>query len=223
MRKLLLAAGFLGPALFVGGFLILGAKRPGYSPRYTFASQLALNGGGRTWQTINCVAGLLIVAFGLGLHRTVREGVGSFWGWVSVVAGGLGMLIFGLSPDDPWLLYPPPDAPRGIWKPVSPSGRRHQLGALLAGGGLLGAHVIFGQRFAAEGSSRRRRYSLATAVLFPLLYGAGIFSGVASWVPGSPLGGNAGLLQKASMATSLVWVAWLAWHFLSITPADETA
>jgi hypothetical protein len=220
MRKLLLAAGFLGPALFVGGFLVLGAKRPGYSPRYTFASQLALNGGGPVWQTVNVVAGLLIAAFGLGLRGTMTEGAASRWGWLAVVAAGLGFVTFGLSPDDPWLLYPPPDAPRGIWKPVSPSGRRHQFGALLAGGGLVGAHVIFGQRFAAEGSGWGSRYSSVTAVLFPLLYGAGIVSGLASWVPGSPLGGKAGLFQKASMTSSLVWVAWLAKHFLFTPPAD---
>src|SRR5438093_633262 len=104
MRKLLLAAGMLGPALFVSGFLVLGARRPGYVPRYTFASQLALNGGGRVWQTVNILAGLLIVAFGLGIRGMVTEGVGSRWGWRAVVGAGLGFVTFGISRDDPWLL-----------------------------------------------------------------------------------------------------------------------
>jgi hypothetical protein len=223
MRKLLLAAGVLGPALFVGGFLWLGARRPGYLPRYTFASQLGLDGGGWVWRTVNLLAGLLIVAFGFGVHRTVKVGVGSSWGAPALVAAGLGFATFAISWDDSWLLYPPPRAPRGIGPPRSPHGWGHQLGAFLAFLGLEGAHLIFARRFARHDNGWGYAYSVGTAIAFPLLYVGAIGSGVASWIPGHRLGGNAGLLQKASMTTSLLWIAWLAGYLLFRRPADETA
>jgi hypothetical protein len=217
--KWLLRAGFAGPLLFVGGFLLLGATRPHYKPRYTFASQLGLNGGGRVWRTVNCLAGLLIMAFGVGLHRKVRTGVASSSGWISVVAAGLGFVAFAVSHDDPWLLYPP-GAPAGLDKPVSPSGVRHQIGALIAGSGLFVSHLVYARRFAVDGDGRRYWYSVGTAVAFPVLYVAAVASGFASGRPGDPLGGNAGLLQKAAMTTSLAWVAWLARQLLASPPPE---
>jgi hypothetical protein len=220
MRKLLLAAGLLGPAVFVGGFMVLGARRPDYLPRYTFASQLGLDGGGWVWRTVNLVAGLLIVAFGFGAHRTVKVGVGSSWGGPALAAAGLGFATFAISWDDSWLLYPPPKAPRGIGSPRSPHGWGHQVGAFIAFLGLEGAHLIFARRFAGHGDGWHHAYSVGTAIAFPLLYLAAIGSGIASSIPGHPLGGNAGLLQKASLATSLAWVAWLASHLWSAPAAD---
>jgi hypothetical protein len=220
MRKILLAAGMLGPGLFIGGFGVLGARRPNYNARYTFASQLGLGGGGWVWRTINLLAGLLIVAFGFGVHRTVKVGVGSSWGGPALVAAGLGFATFAISWDDSWLLYPPPEAPRGIGSPRSPHGWGHQVGSFIAFLGLEGAHLIFARRFARHDDGWRYAYAVGTAIMFPLLYLGAIGSGVASWIPGHRLGGNAGLLQKASMTTSLAWVAWLAWHLWSAPTAD---
>ena len=222
MTRWLMRCGVIGPIVFVSGFWILGARRPGYRPRYTFASQLGLNGGGRVWRTVNVIAGLLMAAFGVGLRRTMSKGAASSSGWLAVVAGGLGFVTFGISRDDPWLLYPP-GAPRGIGIPVSRSGWGHQAGALSAGLGLETAHVLFTRHFALQGEPASARYSFVTAILFPSLYGAAIVSGMASRSPGNRLGGSAGLLQKASLATTLAWVAWLAGHVLSTPVPDETA
>jgi hypothetical protein len=221
MTRWLLWCGVLGPPIFVGGFIILGQARPGYNAWYTFASQLALDGGGPVWQTVNCLAGLLIVAFGVGLRKTVRAGVGSR-GWVAVGLGGLGILFFGLSHDDAWLLYPPPNTDPWIDLPVTLGGWGHQAGALAAFLGLESAHLVFARRFAVKGDGTLYWYSVLTAIAFPVLYVAALASGLASGRPG-PLGGYAGVLQKTSIAVSLVWVAWLAWYCLSNKADDETA
>ena len=218
METLLLAFGVLGPALFVVGFLFLGWKRRGYMPRYTFASQLALDGGGWQWQVVNVVAGLFIVLAGLGLREAATGELAS-WGGSAVLLGGIGFVIFGVSRDDPWLLYPPV-APPGISTPVTAHGWGHQLGALIAFIGLESAQVLFAYGFANDGDVWPAVYSAATAIVFPALYVAALVSAVASWVPGHPWSGRAGLLQKASIATSLAWVAFLAWQslFLPVGP-----
>jgi hypothetical protein len=205
-----LIAGLLGPAVFVGGFLVLGWLRTDYSPRYTFASQLALNGGGRVWQVLNCSAGLLIAAFGLAISARFATEAAPAWGGCALVIAGVGFVIFGLSKDDPWLLYPPPKTVAWIDLPVTLHGWGHQIGALIAGVGLLAGHFSFAWHFATQGDVAWYLYSVITGVAFPVLYASGIASG---WVSGRStgrLGGNGGLLQKLSMSTSLLWVALLA-------------
>jgi hypothetical protein len=157
---------------------------------------------------------LLIIAFGAGLQRKVTGGVASFLGWRAVVMAGLGFVFFAIWHDDPWLLYPP-GAPAGLGKPVSPSGVRHQIGALVAGSGLFVSHLVFARHFAVDRDGWPYRYSVGTAVAFPVLYAAAVASGFASGHRGDPLGGNAGLLQKTAMTTSLAWVAWLAGRSLA--------
>src|SRR5439155_4885606 len=107
---------------------------------------------------------------------------------------------------DPSLPYPPKEAPPWLGFPRSPRAGAHQVGALLAGAGLLSTHVIFTWHFALEGYPSWYVYSVATAIAFPVLYVAAIASGFASGIaagrPVDRLGGNAGLLQKVAMTTS---------------------
>ena len=214
----LLWCGVAGPILFVVGFLYLGWKRTDYKPMYTFASQLGLNGGGITWRTVNVISGLLIAAFGFGLREAAPGDLVS-WSACAVIVGGVGFAIFGISHDDPWLLYPP-GAPPGISTPVTAYGWGHQFGALIAFVGLESAHVLFAYGFALAADGSALVYSVLTAVGFPALYAGAVVSAVASWVPGHPWGGRAGLFQKASIATSLAWVAFLAGRslFLPVGP-----
>lgn len=209
MTVWLLLAGIAGPALFVGGFLYMGWKRPGYKPVYTFASQLALNGGGWKWQVVNVLAGLFMVGGGFGLHERATSSLASLGG-CGVIVGGLGFVIFGTSRDDAWLLYPPGVGPKGISQPKSPHGWGHQAGAIIAFAGLESAHVLYACGFALQGDGWASAYSVLTAIVFPLVYAAAVVSAVASWLPWHPWGGKAGLLQKTSLTASLAWVAVLA-------------
>jgi len=76
LTRALLTCGVTGPVLFLTVVLIEGATRPGYSAWRNAGSQLALGDGG--WvQTINFfVAGVLLLAFAVGLQRALPSGPG---------------------------------------------------------------------------------------------------------------------------------------------------
>ena len=204
--------GVLGPILFIGVFLWQGATRPNYHPIKTFVSQLSLGDGG--WMQIAFViSGLLIAAFGLAMLVTRRP---PLWGWIAVSVAGFGLIGAGCFVDDPWLGYPPgPGTPAGIGWPVSPHGWGHLLSAFFIFLGLDGAALFFAWAFAQRQRQCWYAYSVISAIAFPVLYVAALASGVASGDPASPLGGYAGLFQRASLVTGLAWVALLAVHHLS--------
>jgi len=206
-----LLAGLVGPIIFVGGFFILGVYlTPDYRPRYTFASQLALGRLGRVWQVANCTAGVLIAAFGFTLQADFGPDTASSSGGWALVVAGVGFVVFGISKDDPWLLYPPASAPPWVDRPVTKHGWGHQVGAIIAGAGLLAAHFAFAWHFASTGHPWWYAYCVLTGVAFPVVYVLADASALVSGRSTGPLGGNAGLLQKVSMSTSLLWVAMLA-------------
>src|SRR5579859_8113381 len=84
LMRPLLAAGVVGPALFVVVLLTEGATRPGYSAWRHFGSQLSLSDQG--WeQIVNfLVCGLLCVGFAIGLRRAFADGKGAVAGPVAL-------------------------------------------------------------------------------------------------------------------------------------------
>jgi hypothetical protein len=113
----------------------------------------------------------------------------------------------GVFRDDPWLSYPPPQAPPGIGLPVSASGWGHVLSAALTGAALLAACAGAASASFAAGDPARGWYSAGSAFLLLGFYGVALVSARASWVPSHPLGGHAGLFQRAAIYTVLVWLA----------------
>ena len=217
MTTLLLAAGVLGPILFMVASIVMGARRPSYKPVYTFISQLSLDGGGH-WQVANFVAsGLLISYGGIGLWALSASAGIAPWAWGAVLVAGLGFILMGIFRDDPWLSYPPPDAPPGIGMPVSGSGWGHLLSAGLTGACLIGGALVFASMFGSSGDPGWAGYSIASAVLLPVFYGVGLASGWASATPGHWFAGYAGLFQRLAIGTGLLWVAAVAARFLLST------
>src|SRR2546428_9234263 len=94
--RLLLAAGVIGPPLFIVVFLIEGATRPGYSAWRNYVSQLATGEGG--WvQVVNfIVCGTLMVGFAIGLRLALRRSRGSVAAPVLLGAFGLALLVAGV-------------------------------------------------------------------------------------------------------------------------------
>lgn len=115
----LLALGTIGAGAFVVIFLIDGATRPGYRPRYHPVSALAL--GSRGWiQTTNFVAcGALITASAIGIHQAGAHLLLA----VTTAVFGLGLVASGVFPMDP-MRSSPPGTPADT--PATTS-RRHQL------------------------------------------------------------------------------------------------
>jgi hypothetical protein len=199
--------GLLGPLLFIGAFLVLGAVRPNYSPIRVFVSQLSLNGGGG-WQVANFIAsGVLVLVFGWALRDVVKPGILSPWTWPAVTVVGVGLILLGFFRDDGWFGYPP-GSPPAIGMPRSWHGWGHLSTACVTAVGIvLGPLGVL----VASGSSDATwiAYCLVTPVAFLGLYGLGLASSQ-GWV----LPDRAGLFQRAALITGLAWIAVLALRLL---------
>lgn len=113
-RRLLTAGILAGPLVLVVGFT-LALTRTGFDLQRHASSQLALGDGG--WmQSLNfIVAGLLTLAFALGLRRALRGQAGGPWApWLMMVFAVSHVLV-GLFSTDPAFGFPPgPGTPAGL-------------------------------------------------------------------------------------------------------------
>ncbi len=105
--KTLLACGVIGGPLFVVAFVVEGATRAGYDPLRHPVSSLALGGSGWTQVANFIVAGLLMLAFAVGLRRALRPPGGSTWGPLLVGVWAVALLGAGVFVTDPVSGYPP--------------------------------------------------------------------------------------------------------------------
>lgn len=211
--KALLACGVISGPLFVGAFLAEGATRADYDPLRHPVSSLALGPWGWT-QTANFfVAGLLTLAFAVGLRRSLGPPGGSTWGPLLVGAWAVGLLGAGAFVTDPISGYPPgtPDRLlRNSWH-----GALHDLFSLAAFVGLGAACFVFGRRFARRGERRWAAYSVVGGIVFVVAFvlsSAG-FAQVAGLVD------LAGLFQRICVAVGFGWLTLLAVRFLRASSA----
>ena len=206
--RTLFACGAIAGPLFVLVFLIEGAIRAGYDPLRHPVSSLALGDWGWT-QTANfLVAGLLTLAFAVGLRLALRPGKGSAWGPPLVGVWAIGLLGAGTFPTDPVSGYPPgvPDRLSGY----SWHGALHDLFSLTAFVALAAACFVFGRRFAARGERGWATYTVVTGVVF---VGAFVLSS-AGFGQAEGLVELAGLLQRVAVIAGFGWLTLLAVRFL---------
>lgn len=115
LTRRLLAAGILAGPLALAVDFTLALTREGFELQRHASSQLALGDGG--WmQSLNfLVAGLLMGAFTLGLHRALQGQPGGRWApWLMAVFA-LSHVGVGLFSTDPAFGFPPgPDTPPGL-------------------------------------------------------------------------------------------------------------
>lgn len=212
--SLLLAAGAVGPPLFVLAFLVEGAARPGYSPWHMAVSSLSDGPQGWTQITNFVVCGTLISCFALGLRRTLRTGKGATVGPILLGTFGLCMIGAGVFVTDPGLGYPP-----GATTPATPSvhGVLHGLLSLIAFASLIAACFVLARRFAHDpawrGWSLYSVLSAAGVLVFFVLTSVA----AASTDPSSP----AGLLQRITIVIGWAWVALLALQLLRKGPLAD--
>jgi Protein of unknown function (DUF998) len=202
-KALLVCGAGVGP-LFVTVFLVLGALRPAYNPLRHSISTLALGEFGWIQRLNFLVAGLLTLAFAVGLRRVLWPQQGSFWGPSLIGLWAVGLLGAGLFVTDPTAGYPP-GTPAKIPDP-SLHGILHNLAAGLGFPALVAACVVLARRFAARGQRGWALYSAASgAVLF-------ISTVLASY--GFPraegLGQFGGLFQRIAVVCGWGWLTVLA-------------
>jgi len=111
----LLACGVLAGPLVLAVEFTLAYTREGFDWQRHAASQLALGDGG--WmQSLNfVVAGLLMLAFSLGLRRALKGQPGGLWAPRLMALFAFSHVMVGLFPTDPAFGFPPgPGTPAGL-------------------------------------------------------------------------------------------------------------
>ena len=196
-----LLLGVLGPALFIGSFVVQGALRSGYDPLQHPISSLALGGPVGLVQSATFVlTGLLLVGYAAALRR-------ADCGWATpilVALVGLGLIGAGLFATDPINGYPPGSP---VPPPRTTHGMLHDLCSTPVFLALPVACLVMGRRLGRWGANRMRVYSIITALLSWTLFvlaGAGFDGAVPSLVP------IGGLWQRLCLIVGFGWLAALA-------------
>lgn len=222
--RLLIAAGVIGPLLFIVAFLIEGATRPGYNPVQTQVSYLALSNQG--WEQIAnfLVSGLLCIAFAVGLRRIWSSGRASVWGPILIGLFELGLIIAGVFVADPGDGYPLGAPLNG--SPLTLHGWVHGINGLLLFNVVLPiACFVLARRFAANPQSRRwATYSRLIAVLILVLSILATIGMPFAYRAGFPV--VDGLIQRVLILMGWGWISLTAWRLLreaNRATSDEAA
>lgn len=210
--KTLLTCGVIGGPLFVFVFLAEGATRAGYDPLRHPVSSLAL--GDRGWtQTANfLLAGVLTLAFAVGLRRAFGPPKNSGWGSLRVGVWAIGLLGAGSFVTDPVSGYPPGTADqlaRHTWH-----GALHDLFSLPGFMALAAACFVFCRQLAARDKRGWAIYSAASGVVF---MGAFVLAS-AGFGQTERLVNLAGLFQRVAVIVGFGWLTLLAIRFLNSSP-----
>ena len=200
MTAALIFVGMATSVLFLGVILIEGANRSGYNPIYHTGSELELGDRGWVQRTNFFVVGVGILAFALGVNRTLDTLVGA----LLLTIFGLGLFVAGVFPPDPVRGYPPgaPVDPRA--EPSAQARIHHLIGGPVAFLAVLGACLAVA--FQLDGVWRW--YTLATAVAG---FAMTIWTGMA-FQRDAP---NTGLVQRGLLVIYFTWVVALGAHLLT--------
>lgn len=160
----LIACGIAAGPLFLAVVLLQAATRAGYDLGYHPISLLSLGDGGWVQIAAFVVAGGLAVACAIGLRHVLGR-----WGPLLVGLFGVGLVVSGVFVTDAGAGFPP-GAPAGAPE-VSWHGILHNLGFVLAVGGMTAGSVVLARRFAVHGERGWAAVCVA-AVVVPIVLGA---------------------------------------------------
>ncbi len=166
----LLTCGVLAGPLFV---LVAAAQvltRDGFDITRQPLSLLSLGDNGWIQIANFIVSGVLVLAFAVGLRRTLASGRGRTWGPVLIGGYGAGLVVAGIFTPDPSQGFPA-GAPEGNPEQLSAHSLLHGVGFVLAFGCLVVACLVFARRFGGSGEMGWAAYSVGTAVASALLAG----------------------------------------------------
>ncbi|MEV0404350.1 DUF998 domain-containing protein [Actinoallomurus sp. NPDC050550] len=194
--RILLACGVAAGPLFTAAYLLEGATRAHYKPLRHPVSSLALGDHGWT-QTANfIVAGLLSLAFAVGLWRAGT----SRWGSLLVGVWAIGLLCAGIFRTDPVSGYPPgtPD----LLQHNTGHGTLHDLCSLIGFVALTAACIVL----AWSGTRGWTIYSIASGLLFA----ATMMLANTAFAQEENLVDLGGLIQRISITIGWAWLTLLA-------------
>ena len=206
--KRFLICGLVAGPLFTILWIIESVTRANYNPLRHPVSSLALGDSGWMQVANFMVAGLLMVAFALGLRLALRSQRGSTWGPLLVAIWGIGLLGAGIFVTDPVSGYPP-GTPAVLLNPTA-HGALHDQISVVGFLALTAACFVFTYRFARQGERGWAFYSAVTGILFPV----GIVLASAAFSQNQSLVAFGGLLQRITVTIGWTWLTLLAVHLL---------
>jgi len=214
--SVLLACGVLAGPLFAIVFSVLGATRADYDLLRHPVSSLAIGDIGWT-QILNfLVAGLLVMAFAVGMRRVMAAGRGSKWGprFAGLIA--VGLLGAGVFVADPSNGYPP-GTPL-IAAEATATGTRHDSLSALVFFGFPAAGIAVGRWFRARAEPAWASYSIISGVAFLaafILTSLGL-----GQVADGAFADIAGLLQRITLVVGFTWLTLLAVKLRAVLNVD---
>jgi hypothetical membrane protein len=161
--RALLTCGVVAGPLFVAVALLQALTRDGFDLRRHPLSLLSLGDLGWIQITNFVVAGLLSIAFAVGLRRVLHPGRGARWGPLLIGTYGVGLIMGGVFVTDAGAGFPP-GAPAGAPEQLSWHGILHATAPVLAFMSLIAACFVLARRFAALGQRGWVTYCVATGV-----------------------------------------------------------
>jgi hypothetical protein len=161
--RALLACGVVAGPLFLVVALLQALTRDGFDLGRHPLSLLSLGELGWIQIANFVVAGLLSVAFAVGLRRVLHPGRGGTWGPLLVGAYGVGLIMGGVFVTDAGAGFPP-GAPAGAPEQLSWHGVLHAIAPVLAFLSLIAACFVLARRFAGLGQRGWATYCVATGV-----------------------------------------------------------
>jgi hypothetical membrane protein len=197
--RILLAFGTTGPIIFLGVATLVGLLAPGYDVMTQSISDLAVGPNGWLMTAGFFVFGLSIIAFALGLYRSLS--VGSRVGTLLLVIGGLSTFASGLFPTDL------------MGAPATDTGGIHNMLFLVIFLALIVSY-IFSAR-ALRKQAGWRVYARYTALMPVLVFGVLAVYITKGSDPGDPFFSIAGLIQRALLAVAFGWMTLTARRLLA--------
>jgi hypothetical membrane protein len=161
--RALLACGVVAGPLFLAVAVLQALTRDGFDLSRHPLSLLSLGELGWIQIANFVVAGLLSVAFAVGLRRVLQPGRGGRWGPLLVGAYGVGLIMGGVFVTDAGAGFPP-GAPAGAPEQLSWHGVLHAIAPVLAFLSLIAACFVLARRFAGLGQRGWATYCVATGV-----------------------------------------------------------
>jgi hypothetical membrane protein len=161
--------------MFLLVVLVQDYTRPGFDPRRHPLSLLAQGEGGWVQVSNFVVAGLLDIAFAVGLRRAWRGGPGGRWAPPLIAAYGLGLVVVGVFRTDPAWGYPP-GAPDGRPESESVASALHGLGFVLLFVALVAACFVLARAFAVRGDRSWSAAAAAVGVALPVFLALGVLA-----------------------------------------------
>ena len=166
--RALIACGIAICPLFYVLVVMQMLSRTGFDIRKHPLSLLSLGDFGWIQVANFIVIGVLAIAYDAGLRQALRSTSGETWGPLLIATYGLGMITAGIFPPDPLPGFPP-GAVLGIPQQMSGHAVMHGVGFLIAFASLIGACLVFGRRYFLISKPAWAVYSIATAIITPLL------------------------------------------------------